>query len=212
MARIRSEQGFGLVELLIAMTVMNIALMAIVAALTSGSVAVARAGKITAATTIADAQMETYRALTSKDIGLDTSAFGGLDSVYKNDVACYDSTTAKDCTQSGVSASMALIGPTGSTSGGCTTINGWFATTLPCTPSRTITSSTTPASPDGKTYRLDTYISKLPAAASSSTTLGQRIRKQVTLVVRDGVTGMTLARETSIFDCSTGITPNSTEC
>ena len=64
MARIRNEEGFGLVELLIAMTVMNIALMAVVAGLTSGSVALARASKVTTAATMADAQMETYRAMT----------------------------------------------------------------------------------------------------------------------------------------------------
>jgi type II secretory pathway pseudopilin PulG len=209
-ARIRDEQGFGLIELLIAMTVMNVALMAIVAALTSGSVAVARASKVTTAATLADAQMEAYRALTSKDIGLDVSAgtLAALDATYKNDGACYDTTTAKDCTQVGVSASKALTGPTATTitPTSCATINGWFPNTLPCTPSRSVNSTTTPASPDGKSYRLDTYINLLPVGAGGAT-VAQRVRKQVTVVVRDAVTAKVLSRETSIFDCSTGITP-----
>jgi type II secretory pathway pseudopilin PulG len=217
-ARIRNEQGFGLVELLIAMTVMNIALMAIVAALTSGSVAVARAGKVTTAATVADAQMESYRAMTSKDIGLDLSSatVTALDATYKSDGTCFDVPSQTDCTQGGSPLTKKLTPPTGAAATSCTTINSWFPNTLPCKPSRTLSSSTTPASPDGKSYRLDTYISQLPATAPppppAVQTLSLRTRKQVTVVVRDGITGKVLARETSIFDCSTGITPNSTDC
>jgi type II secretory pathway pseudopilin PulG len=57
----RSEGGFGLVELLIAMTVMVIAIMAIVAAFSSGMVAVSRANRASTAGAVADTQMESYR-------------------------------------------------------------------------------------------------------------------------------------------------------
>jgi prepilin-type N-terminal cleavage/methylation domain-containing protein len=206
---LRNEQGFGLVELLIAMSVMSIALSSIVCAFSSGTVAMARAGKVTTASTLADAQMETYRAMTSRDIGLDISAgsIAGLDATYKADAACWDASTSKDCSQAGVSASFALIGPRGAAPNSCTTINGWYPNTLPCAPIRTITPSTSPASPDARSYRIDTYISMLPATST------QRSREQVTVVVRDAAQlTRILSRETSIFDCSTGGTPSSTDC
>ena len=55
------EQGFGLIELLIAMTVTVIAIMALVAGLSSGMVALNRASSASTAATLADRQMETYR-------------------------------------------------------------------------------------------------------------------------------------------------------
>ena len=101
-------------------------------------------------------------------------------------------------------------GPTGASPNSCATINGWYPNTLPCTPSRTVSSSTTPASPDGRSYRVDTYVTQL--AATSTGTL-QRTTKQVTVVVRDSSNlARVLARETSNFDCSTGVTPGSTDC
>ena len=61
MARVRDEGGFGLVELLIAMTVMLIGIFAVVAGFSSGLGAVNRASKTTIAGTLADQQMETFR-------------------------------------------------------------------------------------------------------------------------------------------------------
>jgi type II secretory pathway pseudopilin PulG len=61
--RVREESGFGLVELLIAMTVMVIGITALVAGLSSGFVAVNRAAQASTAAAVADIQMEGYRAL-----------------------------------------------------------------------------------------------------------------------------------------------------
>jgi hypothetical protein len=52
------------VELMIAMTILNVGILALVAALNSGAIAIRRASKVATATTLADAQMERYRALT----------------------------------------------------------------------------------------------------------------------------------------------------
>src|SRR5436190_8561564 len=76
MPRVKSEGGFGLIELLIAMVVLNVGLLAIVAAFSSGAVAINRAGKIGTAAALADAQMEQYRTLSYYAIGLDTSGAG----------------------------------------------------------------------------------------------------------------------------------------
>jgi type II secretory pathway pseudopilin PulG len=205
-ARIRSDDGFLMMELLMAITVMTVALTALVTVFSVGLLAMRTASQTTTAGMLADAQMETYRAMTSRDIGIDTTAI--LDTTYKNDIACANSTISMTCSANGVAATE--IGPSGAVPHTCTQINTWYPNTLPCTPSRTVTSSTTPASPDNHTYRVDTYVVALAASVSGTMFRG---RKQVTVVVRDGsVLARTLARESSVFDCSTGITPTSTDC
>jgi type II secretory pathway pseudopilin PulG len=69
--RLASEGGFGVVELLIAMTVLVIAVMALVAGLDSGMVALRRAADASTAAAVADKQMEAYRALPNCAIYLD---------------------------------------------------------------------------------------------------------------------------------------------
>ena len=59
--RVREESGFGLVELLIAMTVMVVGITALVAGMSSGFVAVKRAADESTAAALADKQMEAYR-------------------------------------------------------------------------------------------------------------------------------------------------------
>jgi type II secretory pathway pseudopilin PulG len=83
--RLRSEGGFGLVELLIALVMLNIGLLAIVASFSSGIVSLNRASRITTASVIADQQMELYRALTHASIRLDTTAVANTDAKYQND-------------------------------------------------------------------------------------------------------------------------------
>ena len=72
--RLRSEAGFGLIELLMAMVMLNIGILAIVAAFNSGMFALKRASKISTASAIADSQMELYRAITYSAIALDATA------------------------------------------------------------------------------------------------------------------------------------------
>lgn len=91
--RLRSEGGFGLVELLIAMVMLNIGLLAVVASFSSGIVSLNRASRITTAAVIADQQMELYRALTYASIRLDTGAVGTTDAKYRDDPVLGGSTT-----------------------------------------------------------------------------------------------------------------------
>jgi type II secretory pathway pseudopilin PulG len=91
--RLRSEGGFGLVELLIAMVMLNIGLVAVVAAFSSGIVSLNRASRITTAAVIADQQMELYRALTYSSIRLDTGAVSTTDAKYRDDPVLGGSTT-----------------------------------------------------------------------------------------------------------------------
>ncbi len=69
----RDEAGIGLVELLIAMTIMAIGISAIVAGFSSGVLAINRASKTATAGTLADRQMEAYRALGYSSIALSGS-------------------------------------------------------------------------------------------------------------------------------------------
>lgn len=127
--RLRAEQGFGLIELMISMVMLNVGILAIVAAFNSGGLAIQRASETSSATVVADQQMELYRALTHANIALLQSALttAGSDSVYTTDGA--------------YSATQAFV----------TTCPG---TPLPdqCDPRRTATG------PDGRSYRVDTYI------------------------------------------------------
>ena len=201
MVRLRAESGFLLIETMVAMSVMLIALSALIVVFSTALLASSKGEQRTTASFLADAQMEAYTGMVSRDIGIDTSA--SVDSTYKNDAACVNAGTT--CS-GGISA--VETGPTGATPNTCTQINTWYTTTLPCNPSRTVSSATTPASPDGGTYRVDTYIIQL---ASYATSPGVRTRKQVTVVVRDKSLNV-LLRESKIFDCATGVVPSSTDC
>ena len=57
----RGHDGFGLIELLIAMSVMTIGVLAIVAGLSSGLIALNTASRTSTAGTVADKQMEAFR-------------------------------------------------------------------------------------------------------------------------------------------------------
>jgi type II secretory pathway pseudopilin PulG len=59
--RLRRAGGFGLVELLIALLVLNIGIFAIVAAFNAGALAIRRASRVSAAAAVADKQMEAFR-------------------------------------------------------------------------------------------------------------------------------------------------------
>ena len=86
--RIRGdESGFGLVELLIAMIVLAVGILAVIAVFTSGAVALRRASAVSTATAIADAQMERYRALRYATIGFDAGELASADAdpVYTQD-------------------------------------------------------------------------------------------------------------------------------
>ena len=60
-ARIRDERGVGLVELLIALLVLNIGLFAMLGAFSSGALALQRASHVSTASAIADQEMEKLR-------------------------------------------------------------------------------------------------------------------------------------------------------
>jgi type II secretory pathway pseudopilin PulG len=91
---VREESGFGLLELLIAMVVLNIGLFALIGAFNAGTVAVSRARYISSATVVADKQMETYRSLQNCAIWLDEWLVPASNSAYAADAYDYNGTSA----------------------------------------------------------------------------------------------------------------------
>jgi type II secretory pathway pseudopilin PulG len=91
--RLQREDGFGLIELVIAMTVLVVGLLSLFAAYSTGYVTLRRATRVSSATLLADSQMERYRALQYANIKLNTScgASCAQDATYTADSA-YSST------------------------------------------------------------------------------------------------------------------------
>jgi type II secretory pathway pseudopilin PulG len=172
--RLRSERGFGLIELLMAMVMLNIGILAIVAAFNSGMFALNRASKISTASALADSQMELYRAITYNAIALDSTALGSVDNTYKCDAALGSS-----CPNS--------------TSGEVTTTCTGSPLPNECNPSRAVVGA------DHKNYRIDTYITTTtPTNGRSLKAVTVVVRDGNTLNARP------YARVTSTFDASTG--------
>lgn len=173
--RLRAQEGFGLVELMISLAVLNVGLLAILAAFSSGGLALQRASQTANATVLADKQMELYRGVRYNAIGITLAT--STDATYQGDPAC--------------------ISPPGCSNVGPTSPEVCPNATFPdiCVPSRTVTG------PDGVSYRVDSYVrSFTPTAGSNS---GRPV-KRVTVVVRKASTLQAHARVSSDFDAATG--------
>ncbi len=93
--RLRVDQeGFGLIELLMAMIILNVGILAIVASFNAGIVTLNRASRITTAAVLADQQMELYRAIKWDAIRLAPASIPGTPP-YTTDTAytCADCST-----------------------------------------------------------------------------------------------------------------------
>ncbi|MDX6488930.1 MAG: hypothetical protein QOK13_1545 [Gaiellaceae bacterium] len=169
-----------------AMTMLNIGILALVAAFNSGAFALRRSGMTSTASALADQQIELYRLNTYGSILLDTTAEA---------TARTDTTYNCDTALSGCAGGLSQVTAT------CTSVSGSLSgeTGSPpprCNPMQTV------LGPDHHRYRIDTYIVPQYPTGSSSTS---RQNKLVTVVVRDANNLSTvLAREPSTFDSATG--------
>src|SRR5947207_5955777 len=176
--RLRSEKGFGMLELLMAMTVLNIGILAIVAAFNSGALALSRASRASTATALADTQMELFRGIKYANIQQTTGEWNS---------AVADSTWTADTVYQ-----QNMVSPTPPKALVAT------ATTCPNSNANSCDPSFTTNGPDGRSYRIDTYLySDTPNSYSGQV-------KVITIVVRAANDlGHSLARTTSTFDAST---------
>jgi prepilin-type N-terminal cleavage/methylation domain-containing protein len=177
MRRLHAEDGFGLIELMIAVTILTIALLALAAGYDQAFLALHRSSKESVATALADRQLELYRSLAYDSIGLDATTVAslttptdpGYDAVYATDpvLASDSDVTAASCTGSPLPAR--------------------------CLPVQTQTGS------DGRSYRIETYV----VDTTDPNNTGNRWTERVlTVVVQDaGTSGHPeLTRMTTAFD------------
>jgi type II secretory pathway pseudopilin PulG len=184
--RLRSEDGFGLIELAMAMVLLNIGILAIVAAFNSGAVALQRASMVANATAVADTYMERYRGYRNCQIYLDTAANGGIpnNGTYGTDPAY----NAAQITQT--------YPVTGQLPASCSLGSGaWTCPTVATAAQLAVTAhNACVIGPDSRTYVVDVYIVSAPVTGGGD-------QKQVTVVVRDPAhSTKSLVRESSTFD------------
>ena len=180
--RARSQAGLGMVELICAMVILAVGILAVFAMFHTGLTQIRRASTVTTAAALADSEMEGYRAITFASIGLTSTAVGAADSTY---------------TGSSGGAYLAISSPANQVNS-TVVVAGCPGT--PCTssvPTKTVTGA------DNRSYRVDTYITW--AASSNSSGVTGRNVKLVTIIVRDSTNLRVYARVASSFDESTGL-------
>ncbi len=158
MPRLRDEGGMGLDELVVAMFVLTVALLALAAGYETAAVSVRNANKKTVAAKLAMSQIELYQSLKVSSIGLDqttltnvkTSGSGSYDGTYVSDLA--------GLTPSGTDHTIVSCG-----------------STPQCTPIQDVTG------PENHPYRLETFIRDVVNTGASGT-WNERF---VTVIVRD---------------------------
>jgi Tfp pilus assembly protein PilV len=105
-----------MIELLCAMTVMMVGILAVFSLLQSGLIQIQRASKKTTAAAIADSEMEKFRAIKYDLVGGDDADVAGADSTYKSDSA-YRADTTPTTTLSAAITDTALTLTVASSSG-----------------------------------------------------------------------------------------------
>jgi len=125
---VKEEAGVGLVELAIAIAVINVAIMAMFAMFQAGGLAILRAARTSNASVVAEKQMELYRGMLYADIRLNDGLVASADATH-------------------TAASEWVSASTQKTSATCANTNAW------CKPVQTSVTG-----PDGRAYRIDTYV------------------------------------------------------
>ena len=181
--RARNESGFLMVELIAAMLILTIALLALIGAYSLGYFAIGSAGKTSAAGLLANNQLELYSALPYSSVGLDATTL----------------TTVKTSDANYSSDEAAL--PNGAT--GDVTISN-CGTSAQCSPIQTLTGA------DHKTYKVETFI-RLLANSSISTRLEKVVTvvvRKVTVSGTSKVLTMQTAFDTGPPNMSPPMVPN----
>ena len=160
-----------------AMVMLNVGILAIVAAFSSGNAALARASRVSTGAALANKQMEIYRGQDYDNILFKTAEWTAAlaDSTYTGDTV-YTSYMATP------PAPKALVGT---------------VTTCPTVvPAQACDPTFTTTGPDHRSYRVDTYL------YYDTPTYGNQL-KTITVVVRGNDNNRVYARVTSTFDPST---------
>ncbi len=175
------ESGFTIIEMLVAMMMINIAILALVGVFSASALSLHRSAARGTATALAESQMEVYRTVTFTRLRIDGSLIPTGTTSYVT----------------GHSADSNIPPSTGQALAGSNGDDACPDASFPaaCYPVQTVTG------PDGHTYEIDTYVDYVNddstlsiRAPASGLTL-----KRVTVVVRDGGTHAVLAEQSSAF-------------
>lgn len=154
--RLRRDDAFGLIELVTALVVLNVAILALFAMFNAGVISIARASHTSTAAVLAEKQMELYRALLYQNIGLDQTLVGAADSTHQT----------WDPTEWAGGAQVIVAAPD------CTPAID------ECKPVRTGV-----VGPDNHTYRIDTYVrSVTPVSGRATKRVTVAVRREGDLV------------------------------
>ena len=164
-----------MVELLIAMTVMAIGLLALFAMFESSILSITRASQTSTAAALADTEMEAFRAVRYETIGLDESQVLATDGTYQGDSAYDPQASNREHVLS------CLTNPP------------------PCTDS---VPSQVVAGADGRGYRVDIYVVNQPVTGGSG---GRDVKLVTVVVRDGDDPSQEWARVASSFDESTGL-------
>jgi competence protein ComGC len=175
MSELRSESGLGLVELVVAMFVLSVALLALAAGYDTAAISLHNADKKTVAAKLAASQVELYQSLKVSAIGLDQTT---LTNVQTSGSGSYDATYVND--EAGLSPS------------------GTDHTILACGASAQCLPIQDVTGPENHPYRIETFVRDV----TNTNATGTWKERFVTVIVRDrGASGNPLLfSETSAFD------------
>lgn len=208
--RAREEKAFGLIELVIAMVMLNVGILALVATFQTGAIAISRSAYNSNATAVADKTTEVYRALENKAVYLNAPAGGGADvsgypngipkststwySKYQGDTLAYGGVTYYNYTSPSTNSPLWVTQST----------TGSSYSPIPASASAYLPSGLVPdptkavqmvVGPNGQSYPVFIYIIMVQPSGSSGYV------KQVTVVVHDPRNSTNvLARQSSLFD------------
>jgi Tfp pilus assembly protein PilV len=213
--RAREEDGFGLIELAIAMVVLNVGIFALIAAFQSGTLAVSRSASTSSATVVADKTMEVFRALQNRAIYLDAPSGGGSDvSGYPNGIPNSTSSWYSKYTTDSAAFGGTMYNYTGNGSSTPLWVTQWTDSTrvasyspILATDTSKVPSGLSPdprkavqlvTGPDGQSYPVFIYIIMVQPNGSSGYV------KQVTVEVANPTSGVVIAKQSSLFDPTVG--------
>ena len=183
--RVAGSDGFGIIEVVVAMVILSLAIMALMSVFTASALSLHRSGQRGTAVSMAESQMEIYRTLAFTGIRIDGTLIP---------------TASTNTYVSGHTADASIPPSTGQALAGQNGDAACPSATLPaaCYPVQTVTGA------DGRSYTVDTYVDYVNSdgTLSIATPASGLTLKLVTVVVRDPTTGTVLANDSSAFHSS----------
>lgn len=172
--RARAEDGFLLIEVVAAIAIISIALLALMAGYDSAFLSLHRSNQQSVAATLANGQLELYRSLPYASIGLDATTTAN---VGDSTNPLYDSLYATNSILDGTWSTDPVTGdPVQAPSGTVNDVTVSSCGTDPnCLPIQTVTG------PDGREYRIETFVRDDVSTSSNI----RWTTRDVAVIVRD---------------------------